>query len=111
MRLGCCWLYCLAVLLAHSLLAGCRSSPPDLPQVSAAARPQRSDVRFTDVAASMGLVFRWKTVHKAPLNILEITSAGAGFIDYDADGWPDILLVGPEGCALFHNDHGRRFVN
>jgi hypothetical protein len=59
----------------------------------------------------MGLEFRWKTVKKAPLNILEISSAGAGFLDYDADGWPDILLVGPEGGALFRNEGGRQFRN
>jgi hypothetical protein len=59
----------------------------------------------------MGLAFRWKSGKKAPLNILEISSAGAGFIDYNADGWPDIVLVGPEGCALFRNERGQRFHN
>ena len=28
----------------------------------------------------MGLAFRWRKVRKSPLNILEISSAGAGFI-------------------------------
>jgi hypothetical protein len=59
----------------------------------------------------MGLDFRWHRVKKAPLNILEISSAGAGFIEYDGDGWPDIVLVGPEGCALFRNERGQRFRN
>ena len=59
----------------------------------------------------MGVAFRWKSGKKAPLNILEISSAGAGFIDYDADGWPYIVLVGPEGCAVFRNERGQRFRN
>jgi enediyne biosynthesis protein E4 len=88
-------------------LAGCRPAQSQSPPASAPAH--RSDVRFTQVAAAMGLDFRWKSVKKAPLNILEISSAGAGFIDYDADGWPDIVLVGAEGCALFHNERGQRF--
>jgi enediyne biosynthesis protein E4 len=92
-------------------LAGCRAPAGDLTTARAAAPAPRADTRFTDVAARMGLAFRWKTVRKAPLNILEISSAGAGFIDYDGDGWPDILLAGPEGCALFHNEGGQRFQN
>jgi hypothetical protein len=119
------WQWGLIAVLLGTLLAGCRpaaiegeaSSPPGQPQgaapttADAAAAAQRTDTRFTDVAAPMGVAFRWKTVRKAPLNILEISSAGAGFIDYDADGWPDILLVGPEGCALFRNERGQRFRN
>ena len=101
-------------LLLAAGLAGCRfgaSSPPSPSGKTSGAPGQRADVRFTSVAGAMGLDFRWKTVKKAPLNILEIMSAGAGFIDYDQDGWPDIVLVGPEGCAIYHNEHGARFRN
>jgi enediyne biosynthesis protein E4 len=103
--------YLLAAALTLVLpLTGCRSpsSKPDAPK-AAASPAQRADVRFTDVTSPMGLEFRWKTVKKTPLNIREISSAGAGFIDYDADGWPDILLVGTERVALFHNERGERF--
>ena len=89
----------LALIPLCVLLAGCRSAPGDRPGATAAAVPQRADVRFTDVAAPMGLRYRWKSAKKSPMNILEISSAGAGFIDYNGDGWPDIVLVGPEGCA------------
>jgi enediyne biosynthesis protein E4 len=101
----------LIIPLAIPLLAGCHSTPRGAPDVNAAPAAERSDVRFTDVAAPMGLNFRWKKARKAPLNILEISSAGAGFIDYNGDGWPDIILAGPEGIALYRNDHGQRFVN
>src|SRR5205823_2745861 len=90
------WFLLPPLLVIGACLAGCHTPRPasDVPQSTTAPAAQRSDVRFTDVAAQMGLEFRWKTVQKAPLNILEISSAGAGFIDYDADGWPDIVLVG-----------------
>ncbi len=93
--------------LAAATGMGCRP-PSTAPGAEAAAAP-RSGVCFTEVSRELGLSFRWKTTHSSPLNILEISSAGAGFIDYDQDGWPDILLVGPERCALFHNEQGRRF--
>jgi hypothetical protein len=101
----------LAILSALIFLTGCRSGPAGPAKASSVAVKQRADVRFTDVAAPMGLNFRWQSARKSPMNILEISSAGAGFIDYNADGWPDILLVGPEGCALFRNDRGRQFQN
>jgi hypothetical protein len=106
------WFLILTLTVAGIALSGCHSTntPPDAPKASPPAT-QRSDVRFTNVAGPMGVDFRWKTVKKAPLNILEISSAGAGFVDYDADGWPDILLVGTEGVALFHNERGQRFAD
>src|SRR5262249_13025619 len=75
-------LWWFAVLSSILFLSGCHASPRDAANVSAAPTAERSDVRFTDVAAQMGLDFRWKKAKKAPLNILEISSAGAGFIDY-----------------------------
>jgi RNA polymerase sigma factor (sigma-70 family) len=40
---------------------------------------------------------------------------GAAVIDYDCDGWPDLLVTGYDGLALFHNEPdgkgGRRFVD
>ena len=54
--------------------------------------------------------------------ILETTSAGVAFIDYDNDGWPDIFLVNgssfdPEisktqpGNKLFHNNRDGTFTD
>src|SRR5262245_59017583 len=89
----------LLALSLYATVAGCharRMREPSPSSVNSAPVAQRADVRFTDVAAAMGVEYRWKTVQKAPLNILELSSAGAGFIDYDADGWPDLLLVGLE---------------
>lgn len=93
----------LVVLLCAALLPGCRPGPAAVGAVGAG-----SGVRFVDTAAQMGLDYRWGNGGKHPLNILEIMGAGAGFLDYDGDGWPDILLIGNGRCALYHNEHGSR---
>jgi hypothetical protein len=66
-----------------------------------AARPGRvggavgdAGVRFVDVAKEAGLIS--KTVYGDEHRnryLLETTGCGAGFVDYDNDGWPDIILV------------------
>ena len=96
-------------LLAAVTMAGCGhpSGGSSSGTGTASASAERSDVRFTEVSQALGIDFRWKTAPKNPMNILDISSAGAGFLDYDADGWQDVILVGPERCALFHNNHGR----
>ena len=33
----------------------------------------------------------------------------AEFVDYDNDGWLDLVIAGTRGVSLFHNDHGGRF--
>lgn len=103
------WVVLLPLVGLAGALAGCGTSAAT--PSGRAVRPLPTDVSYTDVARSVGLDFRWKTVRKSPMNILEISSAGAGFLDYDQDGWPDVVLVGPEGTALYRNEGGRRFTD
>ncbi len=50
---------------------------------------------FTDVTQAAGLgAFRHETGASGQKWLPEIMGAGAAFVDYDGDGWPDILLVG-----------------
>src|SRR6266568_4137432 len=37
------------------------------------------------------------------------TPSSATFLDYDNDGWLDLLVTGARGAALFHNDRAGRF--
>jgi hypothetical protein len=59
--------------------------------------------RFRDVTAEVGL-------DRPPFY-----SHGCAVGDYDNDGWPDLLLTGYGGVALYHNEPdgkgGRRFVD
>jgi RNA polymerase sigma factor (sigma-70 family) len=51
----------------------------------------------------------------AGLNDILFYTHGAAVIDYDRDGWADLLVTGYDGLALFHNEPdgkgGRRFVD
>lgn len=59
--------------------------------------------KFEDVTSKSGLDRPWFFTH------------GAAVADYDRDGFPDLLVTGWEGVALFHNEPdgkgGRRFVD
>ncbi len=59
--------------------------------------------KFRDVTHEAGLDGPWFYTH------------GAAVADYDRDGWPDLLVTGYGGLALFHNEPdghgGRHFVD
>jgi hypothetical protein len=91
--------------------SGCQRSPAaeTAPDNSG---PHAGVLRFTDVAATRGLRYRYTPHGDSPLNILELTTgAGAAFLDYDGDGWLDVLCAGWPRPALFHNESGREFVD
>ena len=48
---------------------------------------------FTDVASAAGVQFRHNNGGYGGKLLPETMGSGCAFIDYDADGWPDILLV------------------
>jgi hypothetical protein len=50
-------------------------------------------LRLTDVTAAAGLKFRHNNGAYGGKLLPETLGAGCAFIDYDADGWQDILLV------------------
>jgi hypothetical protein len=61
--------------------AALRASPPD------------SRVRLTDVTGAAGLTFRHTNGAYGGKLLPETLGSGCAFLDYDADGWIDILLV------------------
>lgn len=78
---------------------------------------------FVDVAPQAGLTLR-NTNGSATSKqyILESTGSGVAVIDYDRDGWPDIVLVNGQGLQptpgspaptshLFHNNHDGTFTD
>jgi hypothetical protein len=66
-------------------------------------------IRFRDATRDAGIRFHLGHGGRSPLNILETAGCGAAFLDYDADGWPDLFLMGQPGCALYHNERNGRF--
>jgi enediyne biosynthesis protein E4 len=116
---------------AIALLAGAFSSPWSFGQgvatrtVRAAPRGKPSGIpfpaRFTDVARSAGLVH--PTIY-GPVDhkdyIIETVGCGCAFIDYDNDGWMDLLVLSgsrvekvPEGTSsrLYKNNHDGTFTD
>ncbi|HSB14214.1 MAG TPA: CRTAC1 family protein [Bryobacteraceae bacterium] len=49
--------------------------------------------RLTDVTAQAGLSFRHNTGAFGAKYLPETMGSGCAFLDYDNDGWPDILLI------------------
>lgn len=75
------------LVLVALVLAGCE----------AASRPAATDqaFTFTDVAAEAGFGdFRHENGSEGKFWYPEMMGAGGGFVDYDGDGWEDVVLVG-----------------
>lgn len=64
--------------------------------LSAFAPDAAPGFRFADVTAHAGLQFRHNTGAFGQKYLPETMGAGCAFLDYDNDGWQDILLV--NGC-------------
>jgi len=65
---------------------------------------------FREIAHTAGLNYRWVIRGKRPLNILQTIGNGCAFLDYNADGNLDILLVGPS-LAMFEGDGRGHFTD
>jgi hypothetical protein len=63
-----------------------------------------SDFRLTDVSESAGIHFRQNNGSYGGKLLPETLGSGCAFLDYDADGWQDILLVN----AMDWPDHKRQ---
>jgi hypothetical protein len=115
-----------ALLLPWLLLplAGCGAQhtagapTPGVRLASAEGRlaPVAPPFRLVDTAAEKGLVFTHQVGTRAPLTIVETMGSGCAFLDFDNDGWQDVLMVSagpdyqqpeqPSGTRLFRNRGG-----
>src|ERR1700761_3038446 len=130
-------------LLVCAALNGCRQKPPQqeavsrpaaakaapsaapgpsssVPSSPAVARPS-GPVVFTDVTAKAGINFRHNSGAFGKKLLPETMGSGACFIDYDNDGYQDILIVNSTDWpdhkshksypALYHNNHDGTFTD
>jgi len=102
------------------LLLGAAASGLLIAGASAAA-PAPAAVVFTDVTQRAGIRFRHVNGAFGKKFLPETMGAGAGFLDFDGDGWQDILLVnsknwpgrpGPRAIpALYRNNRDGTFTD
>ncbi|HEX5234617.1 MAG TPA: CRTAC1 family protein [Silvibacterium sp.] len=130
--------FCLVVALAFA--SGCKQRPPakdvNTPTAQKAApsaapataasssgaddRPSKP-IHFTDITTSAGIHFKHNSGAFGNKYLPETMGSGVCFIDYDNDGWQDILLVnsmdwpghktGTSYPALYHNNHDGTFTD
>lgn len=90
------------------------------PAAADAPRPS-GPIEFTDVTAQAGIRFKHNSGAFGKKYLPETLGPGCAFLDYDADGWQDILLVnsmnwpeqkGPRSFpALYHNNQDGTFTD
>jgi hypothetical protein len=78
-------------------------------------------IQFRDITAQAGIRFRHTNGAFGKKYLPETMGPGCAFIDYDNDGWPDILLIngknwpGHAGALatpkLYHNNHNGTFTD
>ena len=89
--------------------------------LSGGAFAQQS-ITFRDITAQAGIHFVHNNGAFGKKYLPETMGPGCAFIDYDNDGWPDILLVNGEDWPghpkagattpkLYHNDHDGTFTD
>jgi enediyne biosynthesis protein E4 len=139
------WIPCCLLLVTFLLLAGCKPKQADAPESAApnqaaatpqaqatetpssppvlSARPVRASgpIEFTDVTAQAGIHFKHNSGAFGKKYLPETMGSGACFLDYDNDGWQDILLVnsmdwpehksGKSFPALYHNNKDGTFTD
>jgi hypothetical protein len=80
-----------------------------------------SSFRFTDVTASAGIQFRHNSGAFGGKLLPETLGSGCAFVDYDCDGWTDILLINGmdwpghkqrrSTVRLYHNNRNGTFTD
>jgi len=78
-------------------------------------------IQFRDITAQAGIHFVHNNAAFGKKYLPETMGSGCAFIDYDNDGWPDILLInsqnwrghpGPASTLkLYHNNHNGTFTD
>ena len=133
------------LIVASIFLASCKRTPPAesttaSPAVSSIASPVTSPpamapsssqnpvasrpsgpIQFTDVTAEAGIHFKYNNGAFGKKYLPETMGPGACFLDYDNDGWQDILLINSTDwpghqtsksfSALYHNNHDGTFTD
>jgi hypothetical protein len=98
-------------------------APQGPPAVAATPAPVRPSgpITFTDVTAQAGIHFRHNNGGFGKKYLPETMGSGVCVIDYDNDGWPDLVFINSADWqghkthrttpALYHNNHDGTFTD
>lgn len=139
-----CYLTLMISVFALLLIAACNKHPEtanatpspatDTAQATPTVAPSPSDtlppidpskftpVEFTDVTAQAGIRFKHNNGAYGKKYLPETNGSGGAFIDYDNDGWQDVLLINSSDfadapkkrntvMALYHNNQNGSFTD
>lgn len=119
-------LLCHLLLVASlcSTLFGCSPPPTTTPKTGVTPLPSPAPVPglFENVTESAGITFRHTNGDKSAFKYIEMFGGGCAFLDYDNDGYIDLLFVSPgnlgedpktakPNLTLYHNDHNGKFTD
>jgi hypothetical protein len=125
-------IYC-SLLVSFLLFSACKhsASPVSAPPAEVANQPSPSPsptpprpsgpIEFTDVSAQSGIHFKHNSGAFGKKYLPETLGTGCAFLDFDNDGWQDVLLVnsmdwpehktGKSFLALYHNNQDGTFTD
>jgi hypothetical protein len=112
----------------QSATAAKQKDPSADPAAAQAQAPQATEaprysgpIQFTDVTAQAGIKFKHNSGAFGKKYLPETVGSGCAFLDYDNDGWQDILLVNSMNWpdhkgqksfpALYHNNRNGTFTD
>src|SRR5262245_56981934 len=92
------------------------------PSVAPVDPSKFTPVEFTDVTQQAGIRFRHNNGATGKKYLPETNGSGGAFIDYDGDGWQDLLLINSTDfdesakgrrsvMALYHNNQNGTFTD
>ena len=100
-------LLCLCALVSLCLMLSARTGP--------------APIQFTDITKSAGITYTHYTGAFGKKYLPETLGPGVAFIDYDGDGWQDLLFTNGKDwpgqhrrastLQLFHNNHNGTFTD
>jgi enediyne biosynthesis protein E4 len=98
------------------------AAPDNAPSPSPTEPAKLVPIEFTDVTQAAGIKFRHHNGAYGKKYLPETNGSGAAFLDYDNDGWQDVLLVNSMDfadapkkrravMALYHNNQNGTFTD
>ena len=108
--------------VATEALPGAAASPSPMAVTLPPLPDKFAPVEFTDVTAQAGIKFRHNNGAYGKKYLPETTGSGCAFLDYDNDGWQDVLLLNgmdfedapkkrKSVMALYHNNQNGTFTD